>query len=149
MKVGDVEITSCDEVLVLPRVGKDLVFKACAVDMDNFYKICPDPTAPNIRTRSGFGPDLDDDTYIEQVKHHNELRFAYLSVHALVPSGITWDVIDLEKPSTWLGWDKELREAGLSEVEMNRVMQCILSANSLDEVKLEKAREDFLRGQLQ
>jgi len=147
MKINGVEVTSGDEILVLPRTsGEDIVFRACAVKMNDFHKKFPEPKAPNIRTRSGFGPDLEDDSYVQALKDYSDLRFSYLCVFSLAPSKIEWEKVDLEKPSTWKEWEQELRDAGLSDIEMSLISRCILSANALDEAKLEEARESFLRG---
>jgi hypothetical protein len=51
-------------------------------------------------------------------------------------------------PRTWLNWEKDLREGGLSEVEVSRVLALVMEANALDENKLKKARELFLLGQV-
>ena len=147
MKIGNVEVTPCDEVLVLPRTtGGDIVFKAKAVDMSEFNKRFPEPTPPNIRTRDGFGPDHDDKTYLALVAEYSETRYSYLVIKTLEASEIEWQQVDMDTPSTWKLWEKELEEAGFSTFEMNRISKCVLSANSLDEAKLEEARQSFLLG---
>jgi len=73
-------------------------------------------------------------------------RIAYIVVHSLRPSEIEWDTVQLDNPSTWGNWETELKNAGLSEIECSRVLGLVLEANCLDEAKLRKARELFLRG---
>ena len=146
MKIGNVEVTPCDEVLVLPRTKGDIVFRAKAVDMRGFNKRFPEPTPPNIRTKDGFGPDLADKDYKALMSTYSETRYAYLVIKTLEESDIAWERVDMDTPSTWKLWEEELREAGFSDFEMNRISKCVLTANSLDEAKLEEARQAFLLG---
>ncbi len=150
MKIGGVEIKGLnEEILVLPRLeGEDIIIRARAVTtMDDFEKLVPEPKAPGVRTRDGFKPDLKDTTYREKVERYNSQRLAYMILKSLEPSEIEWERVNLDDPSTWLNWDQELREAGLSEVEVNRIIMCVMQANALDEEKLKAAREVFLHGQ--
>jgi hypothetical protein len=68
-------------------------------------------------------------------------------IRSLEPSEIEWDTVDPDNPSTWLNWDRDMKSAGLSQVECNRILQLVFQANCLDEAKLQKAREAFLLGQ--
>jgi hypothetical protein len=149
MKIGGVELMGpCEEVLVLPRLNTDdVVIKARAVmDMDAFDVICPVPTPPGVRKKGGFAPNLKDKTYLQQVAQRDEIRFAYMVIKSLEPSEIEWETVDMDRPDTWLKWSDELKEAGISATEVNRVIACVMQANSLDEAKLKEARELFLRG---
>jgi hypothetical protein len=149
MKVGGVEVTSCEEFLVLPRsAGDDLVFRAKAVNVnDEFDKMAPEPIAPNVRTKDGSRPDLKDEHYLRAVQERDQQRFAYMCLKSLEPSNIEWDTIDMDKPQTWTKWTEELKESGLSEIEVGRIINIVLVANSLDEKKIEEARKAFLLGQ--
>lgn len=149
MKISGVELKGpCEEVLVLPRLhGEDIVIKAQAVmDMDAFDAIYPMPKAPGVRKKGGFAPNTNDKTYLQQVSQRDEIRFAYMVIKSLEPSEIEWSGIDMDKPDTWLGWTDELKEAGVSATEVNRIIACVMQANCLDEAKLKEARELFLRG---
>jgi len=42
----------------------------------------------------------------------------------------------------------DLEAGGLCSVEIQRVQQCVIDANALNEEKLKAARESFLRGQV-
>jgi len=148
MKIGGVEVTACEEVLVLPRISGDIVIRAQAVtDMSAFEALCPAPVAPGIRTRDGFKPNLKDENYIALATHHAEQRLAFMVIKSIEPSQIEWETVKLEDPATWTNWSKELKAHGLSDVECNRVVMCVMQANALDEEKLRLAREVFLRGQ--
>ena len=69
-----------------------------------------------------------------------------MAIKSLEPTEIEWQRVDIDKPETWLLWTEELKDAGLSEVEVQRVIILVMQANSLDENKLRKAREAFLHG---
>lgn len=149
MKIGGVEVQGpCEEVLVLPRLTGDIAFRARAVlDMDMFNKLVPEPQAPGIRTKDGFRPNVKDENYMKMLEHYAEQKLSYIIIKSLEPSEIEWDKVKLEDPGTWHGWTEELKTAGISDIECNRIVGCVMMANSLDEAKLRQARENFLRGQ--
>lgn len=152
MKIGGVEIKGpAEEVLVLPRLeGENIVIRTRAVsDMDEFEALCPLPTPPGIRTKDGWKPNANDETYKQRIELHGELRFAYMVLKSLEPSDVEWERINISDPSTWMEWQKELKEAGISSTEINRIIVCVMQANALDEAKLKEAREVFLRGPVQ
>jgi hypothetical protein len=68
-------------------------------------------------------------------------------IRSLAPSEIEWDTANVNDPRTWANWEDDLKSGGLTQVECNRVLALVLEANALDEAKLQKAREVFLRGQ--
>ena len=149
MKIGGVEVKGpSEEILILPRLTGDIVIRARAVtELDEFTKRFPEPKPRGIRTaKKGFQPDVDDPVYKQEVATWNELYNAFLLIKSLEPSEIEWDHVDVEKPSTWGLWKQDLLEAGLSIMEVSRIVTCVSSANCLDEGKLERAREVFLRG---
>jgi len=148
MKIGGVEVNGPnEEILVLPRLDQDIVIRARAVsDMTGFEAVAKVPKAPGKYTKNGFEPTLDDVTYLQKVEQFNSLRMAYMILRSLEPSEIEWENVDMENPKTWLKWDEELRASGLSDIEINRIVMCVMQANSLDESKLQQAREVFLLG---
>lgn len=150
MKIGGVEVNGPgEEVLVLPRSNGNVVFKARAVlDMTEFYDHCPPPVAPKIIRAGGeVQENLKSPSYKQANHQHSMLRFAYIAIKSLEPSCIEWETIDMEKPQTWLNWEDELRKAGFSGVEIQRITVLVMQANALDESKLKLAREAFLLGQ--
>ena len=68
-------------------------------------------------------------------------------LRSLAPSEIGWDSRKEDAPRTWPNWEQDLKNAGLTQVECNRVLALVFEANALDDAKLQKAREVFLRGQ--
>lgn len=151
MKIGGRTVSGPNKVtLVLPREGQeDIVIVAQAVmDMELFDKMCPEPKPP-IKLMAGGAKEANyaDPGYKAQMIEHGVKRMAFIVLYSLVPSEIEWATVDLEKPSTWLNYHQELKEAGFSSVEVNRIGQAVMQANCLDEDKLEAARQVFLRGQ--
>jgi hypothetical protein len=137
-----------EEILVLPRGETQLIIRARAVlNLDEFDTLCPAPKPPGKLTKEGWVPNNEDESYRQMVAHQAEKRVAYLVIRSLEPSNIEWDTVKIEDPRTWLNYVKDFRAAGLSTVEINRIVQCVMVANSLDETKLEEARKVFLLGQ--
>lgn len=153
MKINGVEVRGpAEEVLVLPRIsGPDLVFRAKAVlDDAEFTTRCPLPK-PKAKLVAGgeWTKAIDDPKYIESIKQHSRLRFAWIFLKSLEPSNIEWETVDMEKPSTWFNWEKDLRKNGFSQTEIDHITNCVASANALNQQKLDAARENFLRGMRQ
>jgi hypothetical protein len=138
-----------EAILVLPRVDGNIVFRARGVsDMDEFNKLCPEPPAPSVLSADGTKtPDSTNTGYISAMAEHNKRWWAYLVVKSLSQSDIEWDTVQFEDSSTWANWETDLLANGFSRIECNRVYKTVLEANSLDEGKLQKARELFLLGQ--
>jgi len=138
-----------EEVLVLPRAnGSDIIITARAVlSMEDFDRYVPQPQAPRAWVK-GKGNILmtDDPNFKKEMDTYGEKRFAFMAIKSLEPSEIEWEKVSLDDPSTWTGWTEELKEAGLSDVETQRIIVCVMQANSLDENKLKEARDVFLRG---
>lgn len=151
MKIGGIEVKGPNEVLlVLPREEYEIVIRARAVlDMSEFEELCPEPKPPGKQTKGGYEYDTDDPGYKQQMENHNERQLGFLVVKSLEPSEIEWDLVDISKPNTYTKWQEDFQGAGLSTIEVNRIMQVVMEANALDESKLEAARQVFLRGQRQ
>ena len=149
MKIGGVVVTPCEELLVLPRPEGAIPFRAKAVSInDEFDAKVPMPTPPKMQVKGGkFKEDYGDKNYLQAVDLRNSQRFAFMCIKSLEPSEIEWSTVDLNKPATWGNWTKDLMEAGISEVEIGRIINLVMVANSLDEKKIEEARKLFLLGQ--
>lgn len=147
MRVGGKEIKGpAEEVLVLPRLDGDLVFKARAVrDFELFKKMVNEPKAPSILLRGGHQKNFKDAGYLQMVDRFNTLRLCFLVINSL--QDVEWDTVQFDDPNSWTNWETDLTEAGLADIEVQRVLSCVLSANSLNEAKLVEARDAFLRGQ--
>jgi len=151
MKIAGVEIKGPhEELIVLPRGEQQIPIRARAVlDMDTFEKLCPEPKPPGKRTKSGWIPNIDDPGYKTILSNYQAQRLAYMIIKSLEPSQIEWDTVVMDNPSTWINYLEDLKNGGLSNIEINRIISCVMQANSLDEQKLEEARKIFLLGQAQ
>lgn len=147
LKIGGIEVNGpAEEILVLPRLDHEIVFRARAVsDLSHFEALCPMPKMPKKIVKGGAVDDPNEG-YVSQVAKRDRIRFAYICIKSLEPSEVEWQTVDLDDPSTWEGWSQELTDAGFSSVEVQRIVVCVMQANSLDEAKLKAAREAFLRG---
>ena len=149
MKIAgtDPKLLPPEQVLVLPRLGGAITFLARGIpDMDEFLKLCPEPMPASILTPDGAKADTTAPNYLSDLKGHNQKRWAYMVVKSLEPSNIEWDTVVLDQPATWANWSTDMKNSGLTQSECNRVFNLMLEANSLDEDKLQKAREVFLLG---
>lgn len=135
------------DVLVLPRGDDFVVVKAQAIaEMDEFEKLCIAPEAPGrLVAKKGFVKNEDDPTYKEQMKQYGMQRIGWIVINSLLD--IEWDNVDYEVPKTWTKWETDMKDAGFSSGERNLVLGLVLTVNSLDEQKLEDARESFIQGQ--
>lgn len=150
MKIGGVQVTGpSEEILVLPRDPNPIVLRALAIpNMDDFFKLCPEPKAPGKLTKDGMIPDEKDPGYLSVIESHSNQRLAYMVIKTLEPSQIEWDTVKVDNPKTWNGWQSDLKGAGITQIEVQRIIQLVLDANALNEDKLIKARENFCRGQV-
>lgn len=147
MKIGGIDPSTLpnEEILVLPRGNKNIVFRAQGVpDLDAFHAQVPEPKLPMKMTQKGLEPDTENPNYKGARDEYVKRRMSYLVVASL--KDIEWDTVDENRPGTWSNWESDMKKAGLNQFECNLVFQLVLSANSLDDTKLAKARESFLRG---
>jgi len=155
MKIGGLKIEGDlakpnEDVLVLPRPNsKQIIFTARAFQtMEDFETLCPSPIAPQVfEAGKGWVPQLSNETYLQQVQEYGERQVGYIVIKSLEPSEIEWDTVKLDDPGTWGKWEKDLLNNNFSQRECNLVMKLCWDINNLDESKIEKARELFLRGQ--
>lgn len=152
MKIGGVPITPPeDEMIILQRGDKFLVFKFRALDgREEFEKLCPEPQVPGgFDAKGNWVPDEANADYKKQSALHYSKWMAYLVIASLAPSEIEWATVKLEDHRTWLGWDKDLRKAGITQPEINAIWSKAVDVNTLTEDRLEKARKAFQLGQAQ
>lgn len=147
MKIGgiDPKTLPTEDYLVLPRGEGQLVVRAHAVpDMEAFAALCPIPKAPGKLTKNGFVPDEEDEGYKSLIAKHNRQWLGYVVINSLLE--VQWDSVQPDDPSTWVNWETDLKNAGLSVIERKHVLSLVMGCNSLDEQKLQAARELFQRG---
>jgi len=136
------------EIIAIPRGnGEDIVFIAEAVlDHKPFDKLCPVPK-PRLKKIDGEDvPDFDDKNYNAKIVKYSEKKTAWLILTALkATSELEWEEVNFNDPSTWLLFRKELNDSGFSDLEVNRIINGALTAQGLNEAKIEAARDRFLR----
>lgn len=136
------------EIIPIPRGnGEDLVFVAEAVlDHSHFDKLCPVPK-PKLKKIGGDDiPDLNDKGYLKNIQRYSEQKTAWLVLTSLrATEGLEWEQVDLNDPSTWLLFRKELHDSGFTDLEINMLVNGALTAQGLNEAKIEAAREHFLQ----
>lgn len=135
------------ETVVIPFNGKDLVFKAQLVrGYDDFEKMCPLPTPPQILKPGGIKSyDTEDSSYKLKLKEYSNLRSDWLILKSLsVTPNLEWETVDMSKPETWKNFHTELGASGLSAAERSRIIEVVLDANGLDQSKIDEATKRFL-----
>lgn len=155
MKIGGLKIEGDlakpnEDVLVLERPNnKQIIFTARAFQtLEDFETLCPSPTAPQIfQAGKGWIPQLSNETYLQQVEEYGTRHVGYIVIKSLEPSEIEWDLVKIDDPSTWGKWEEDLLNNNFSQRECNLVLKLCWDINNLDEGKIERARELFLRGQ--
>ena len=139
-----------EELIVIPRGDSQIVLKARAVlDYSDFERLCPEPKAPWIVRPGGHKEqDFKDAKYIAAIRQRVTKQTYYMFIKSLEATpGLEWDTISITAPETWLNFEKELEAAGFSTIERSLITRGVMIANSLDESKLEEARQRFLRSQ--
>lgn len=151
MRIGGIEVNGPPEgLLVLERPTYMIPIKTQAVmSLDEFERKCVEPKPPVKTTKSGDVLNFLDKGYISQKVNHARQKSAWIVIKTLEPSKIEWPSVDMEKPNTWVKYQDDLRNAGFSVFEINRIIALVEETNCLDESKLKWAREVFLQGQQQ
>lgn len=140
------------EVVVIPRSGGELVFKAKAVlDYGDFEKLFPAPLPPNVLKPGGIQfQNVEDPTFKAKQSEWASARFDFMVIESLsATEGLEWETVDKSKSETWKNWQSELTSSGLSPVEINRILDIVLTACGLNQDKIEQATKAFLAGQAQ
>jgi hypothetical protein len=152
MKINGKIVNGPNEVItVVTRQNGDLIFKARAIlDYAKFDTLCKLPSAPLISKPGEMAyPDLDDAEYKKAVRLYSERKVAFMIVESLsATEGIEFDTVKINDPTTWEGLETELKSAGLTDVEVQRIFSSVWEANGLDEGKIEEAKKRFLASQL-
>lgn len=137
-----------DAVIIIPRGGEDedLIFKARPIlDVKEFEKVCPVPQPTRVIKPGGIEFfDDKDPTYLENLKKHGNLQFAWLIIQSLLATdGFEWEEVKVNDPSTWLLYESELGNSGLSQAESGYLVREVIQANTLDDARVKEARDRF------
>jgi hypothetical protein len=148
------KIVNVPNLKIIPIIRDDqtIILKVSPLkSFDDFEKICPIPDPP-VREIPGKGivPMVESKEYKILLENRNRYMIEYMVLKSLeATENLTWDTVDLNDPSTYVNYTNELIEAGFTTIEITRIVKAVMSANSLDEDAIQKARDDFLAGNQQ
>ncbi len=151
MKIGGIDpnLVKSEDVLVLPRGGERIVFKAAAIaSYDEFYDRCPYPKPPTKLVKGQAVEDRNADFAMAE-KNWYDKKVGFLVFKTLEPSRIEWDTLKTDDSQTWPRWHEDLASGGLLPREIDWIWQLVQRVNALDESMLQQARDAFLLGQAQ
>lgn len=150
MKLGNRRPTLNTVTVVIPRSDEEPLVFVCqaVVDETEFETICPFPQPPSIRHADGtLGKDFSDEKYIKNRDSFASQKLNWTILQSLkATEGLEWETVDYGNPTTWGNYAKELKDFKLTDAEIRLIVQGVLEVNTLDENKLEEAREAFLAG---
>lgn len=115
-------------------------------DMTEFEELYPQPLAPEVRLVDGTTQrNLEDRMFRKAIDIWWKQRSDWMMLKSLTMRNpdLTLDTVDPNKPNTWANWEKELKDAGFTPGEMNRIVAALYTVNSLNEAALKAARERF------
>lgn len=148
MKLGGKKLSANVVIIPIPRGTDEAhIFKAQAVlDMQAFDAVCPMPKAPKKLIKGqGLSEDRNNPVYKAALADYAKNRLAWMVLESLKATpDLEWETVNPDDPSTWMNYEKELREGGFSEMEMVRLVQGVMDANCLNEELINEARKRFL-----
>src|SRR5262245_10101682 len=136
--------------LYLPRGEEILIIRAQAVlEYTEFNVKVPEPKPPiKIVRGGGKQPDFDNPMFLREMEDYGKRKMNWMILQSLKAwEGLEWETVDLADPNTWHLYEEELKDAGFSEIEKQRIVALVFDANCLNEKRLEEARERFLFAQ--
>lgn len=134
------------DVKITRRDGTTLEFKFQAVeDMNAFEKLYPQPSPPWIKNNKGqVKYQHDDPKHQEAMTDWARKRMLWLILKSMeATKDLEWESVDINDPDTYDLFEDELKEAGLNQVEVNKLSMAALEANSLTDAMIENAQQDF------
>jgi hypothetical protein len=149
MKINGKKLSGPNKVFIaLPREGGDVVFIAQGVlDYDEFNTLCPIPKPPRIR-RPGdeeSTPDFSEPKYQESIQKYGAEKSAWMIMKSLeATEGLEFETVKKDDHTTWTNIYKELKDSGLCDMEITRIIDGVMEANCLSDERVEEARNRFL-----
>ena len=152
MKIGGKTVTKVnEEIIVIPRkvngISEDIVLRAGAIlSYKDFEQLCEVPKPPVIiLPNNDKRLKTDDPKYKEAMTDYAEKKLGFMIIKSLENTpDLVWDTVDINDPSTYKNYDKELRDAGFSELEYVRIINGVMSACGMDQSKIDEAMKRFL-----
>ena len=134
------------EYVVIPRQSGDVIIECGAVlDYEDFTNLNPQPTPPELLLPGGERKkDVEDKEYLKRIGDWARQKTAWLFIKSISNTpGLEWESVELSNPETWEGWQDELG-SGFSDAEINRIMDGVLTANGMNQTKIDEALKSFL-----
>lgn len=136
------------QTIIVPREPEPIVLTAQAVlDYDLFDKLCPRPTPPIVMRKGGVKTaNTQDARFLLALDSYGRRRVAWIVLESLrlgTPE-LEWEQVDMGNPNTWDKYMDELKDSGFSWAEVEFIIDGCMTANALNESKLEEARSSFL-----
>lgn len=136
-----------EEVAVIPRNGKDIVFRCRAVlNFDEFDKLVPEVPMVYI-TKIGTNtpvPCPEDKKYQKALHERFTKRYQWSRLKSLEATpGLSWEKVNINDPSTYDQLVPELKESGFTEAEIVMIWTAFENANSMNEDRIKEARDRF------
>jgi hypothetical protein len=136
------------EPIVFKRKDKNFVLWVTAQqDFEEFNKLCPMPEPPEYK-QPGNKPtikDVKDPEFVKAVNKRGEYFSHWLVVSSLSGTeGLEWENVKPSEMGTWSLWQEELRDFGLSELELVHIINSVNRVNAINAEELDEAVESFL-----
>ena len=149
MKLNGKDESRMEMVIPIPRPsGDDLVFiMTPVVSYEDFSRLCQMPKPPILKKAGGVEvADVEDEGFLAQLRNYAEQQahFVFLNSVKKTP-GLEFDTVDMEKPSTWGNYQKEMAAFGLTDAEVARLIRAAQAANGLDDGLVDEARNRYFR----
>lgn len=135
------------ETIVIPRTEGDIVLEAKPVlDYEDFLNLCPPPKPPEKVLPGGRRvSDVEDPDYNLELQEWSANKVFWTVLESLrATPNLEWDTIEYGNYETWKNLPEELKEAGFSTIEQNKIFQHVFAVSGLSEKRIEEATQSFL-----
>ena len=142
------------ETLVIPRATTNIVIRAQAIlGFKEFEELLPSPT-PREGTRKNKVTgimekflDVEDSKYQVALLDWANKRTTWMILKSLeATEGLEWETVKMNEPDTWENYAQELIDAGFSDMEVGKMINCVTTVCGLNEEKITEATNSFLVG---
>lgn len=151
MKIAGKKVTPPSiEVVVIPRDNGNLVFRAQPVlDYSDFDKLCPEPKPPVVMKPGGKSiENVEDADYKKRIDEWATKKAHWMVIKSLgATEGLEFETVDVSDSDTWVNYQNEMTDSGLTHAEVAAIFEKVTSACGLNQNKIEEATKAFLAGQ--
>jgi len=135
---------------VIPVGNDEVVFMITPVmDFEEFEKLCPRPEPPGaIDNKGNKTTNPDHPSHIEAIGKYADQRMEWMYLKAVEGTeGLEWENVNMEDPSTYTNFTKELVNAGIPIGYIDALKMKIIQVCGLDPDRIEEATKRFLASQ--